>query len=132
MVGFFIGKIMGRKPKTPKFQALTGLSEDEIKWGGNRFQDYLDNYPHLDNYSSIQDLNELVYSECMHERFKLKVARILESAKENETPALSPNLQKQIQESMADIFKQKERLGLEEKKDDHNPYQAYESLKKQV
>ena len=119
-------KEIGFKPK------FSGLTTKEKRWGAVRFRDYTSNYPHLHKMSQLLMLEELVFTEALHEKIKEKIAQISELKKENEDSVdslLPKNIQDALRESNDAQLRLKERLNLFEDKSKLDAYRSLEDLK---
>ena len=113
----------------PKF---SGLTTKEKRWGAVRFRDYTSNYPHLHKMSQLLMLEELVFTEALHEKIKEKIAQISELKKENKDSVdslLPKNIQEALRESNDAQLRLKERLNLFEDKTKLDAYRSFEDLK---
>jgi len=110
----------------------SGLSNAEKRMGKKLFNDYLSTYPHLNKLSSIQLVEELVFAECIQERYKNKVLQISKKSNSSNSietsDAIPENLQRQINNNLEQIIKLKERLGLFEEQKNLDVWEHFKDL----
>ena len=105
-----------------------GLSSKEKLWAGKRFREYQRNY-HIESFSDIQLLEELVYRETIQERYKGKTAQLTGNKKVEEENIVPKIILESLNNNLQQILTLKEKLGLfEEKKEDE--YNAFQTLEK--
>lgn len=97
-------------PYTPQW---SGLNVVEQKWAQQRYDEYLKYHHYIDNYSDLQILEELVWTEAISERYKIKIEKL------DENTNLS-NIPKELLTSLNEFQKRaiqlKEKLGLFEER----------------
>ena len=101
---------MGRKKEIYKFQG-TGLQANELKWAKKRFNEYQDFY-HIDTFSNLQLLEELVYEEANLERVKTEIQKILESDTVKKNNLIPSRLLEEKDDCLDKILKLKDKLGM--------------------
>lgn len=113
----------------------SGLSDDEISIGRLRFNEYKKVYPQLNKLSSLQLLEELVWLECLQERFKQQVGIITAPTKKiinGEEKIVSESVPSHLQESIADNLNQimalKTKLGMFEDKEVTDAFKKLQEL----
>ena len=98
----------------------SGLSPEEIKYGQARHSEYKKIYPQLNKLSNLQLLEELIWLECLQERFKSQVGLITKPIKGDDGKVKIESIPKHLQESisgnLAQIIELKTKLGLFEDK----------------
>ena len=110
-----------------KFQG-TGLSVSERNFAKKAFNKYLSTYPNP-SYSDLQLLEELVYRETIHERYKKKIGELNKNEKVKEEKIIPKYLLTFLNENLAQQITIKEKLGLfREKTEDE--YKAFKTLEK--
>jgi len=106
-----------------------GLNRSERQHGEKKFQNYCVHY-HIDAYSDLQMLEELVYQEIMQERLKAKVTFLEEKYKKEDKEYSVP---RHIVETMKINFEQilviKEKLGMFENKEGKDGFIYIQQLK---
>jgi len=117
------------------------LTVSEKRWAKSRFEDYRNHY-HMESFSDLQLLEELVFREALQERYKKKIGKLAKPTKkeksEKEDTKNKPKvvaevvpkyLLKALDENLDKILIIKEKLGLfEEKKE--NDFNAFQILDK--
>lgn len=119
-----------------KFKGV-GLSPEEKKQGNKRFNEYKANY-HIDNYSDIQLLEDLVYRETKQESYKKKLEEInkklAEAQKDGNKETLANIVPKAVlsafNANLEQILILKEKLGLFAEKKDEDEFKAFQVLEK--
>ena len=115
----------------------TGLTQGEKRWANNQFNSYRDRY-HIDNFSDLEILSELVFREALQQRSKKKIEKYGEKAKgkkegavtKKETNTVIPqHLLSFLDENLERILTLKEKLGLFSDKTT-DPFQHIQTLKK--
>lgn len=110
-----------------KFQG-TGLSVAERNSAKKAFNKYLSTYPNP-SYSDLQLLEELVYRETIHERYKKKIDELNKNDSVKEKNIIPKYLLEFLNENLAQQIILKEKLGLfKEKVEDE--YKALQILEK--
>ena len=104
-----------------------GLTEYERKWGKKLFDSYVDIYPHLNKLSDLQLLEQLVFHEALHKRYRKKIGTYAEGNTKVIVPA---PLSKSLHENLHEIYDLKEKLGMMEDKQKLDVYQDWDALKK--
>lgn len=107
-----------------KFKS-TGLKYSEKKEGKKRFKQYKEAYPHLQKYSDLQLLEELVVLELYRDRYKDQIAE-LKNKKGSEI--IPVDLQDSLERNLKDLLRLKKELGLSEKKDTLDAYRNLQEL----
>ena len=110
-----------------KFQG-TGLSVSERNSAKKAFNKYLSTYPNP-SYSDLQLLEELVYRETIHERYKKKIDELNKNEKIKAEKIVPKYLMDFLNENLAQQITIKDKLGLfKEKVEDE--YRAFQTLEK--
>lgn len=110
-----------------KFQG-TGLSVAERNSAKKAFNKYLSTYPNP-SYSDLQLLEELVYRETIHERYKKKIDELNKNEKLKAENIIPKYLLEFLNENLAQQITIKDKLGLfKEKLEDE--YKALQILEK--
>lgn len=107
-----------------KFKS-TGLKYSEKKEGKKRFKQYKEAYPHLQKYSDLQLLEELVVLELYRDRYKEQIAE-LKNKKGSEI--IPEDLQDSLERNLKDLLRLKKELGLSEKKETLDAYRNLQEL----
>jgi len=127
-----------KKKETPKeFEGYefkgTGLTTAEKHWAKSQFDDYRNHY-HLEHFSDLNLLEELVYREAFQERYKKKIGKLVKKLK-NKSKELTEDeivpkyVLSALNTNLEQILLLKEKLGLfAEKKDD--AYEAHKVVEK--
>ena len=104
-----------------------GLSGQEKKLARTKFREYQTNY-HIENFSDIQLLEELVYRETIQERYKKKVEDLNTKVKKQIIPKF---VQSALDDNLNQILILKDKLGLfEDKKETKDAFKHIQILKK--
>ena len=113
-----------------KFKGV-GLSLEEKKSANKRFNEYKANY-HIDNYSDVQLLEDLVYRETKQDSYKQKLEDInKELTKEGSVTNLIPKaILSAFDSNLEQILILKEKLGLFAEKKDEDEFKAFQILEK--
>ena len=119
-----------------KFKGV-GLSAEEKKRANKRFNEYKANY-HIDNYSDVQLLEDLVYRETKQDSYKQKLEdinkKLKEQAKKDGKETLASIVPKAIltafNDNLSEILILKDKLGLFETKKDEDEFKAFQVLEK--
>lgn len=92
-----------------------GLTSPESRVAKKRFWNYVAHYPHLNRLSDLHLLEELVYLECIQERYKKNIKN---SSKGQgvDKDAVPKTLKDGLGENLEKIMKLKEKLGMFEDK----------------
>lgn len=125
------------RPKTDKDAfSGSGLTPEEIKLGAIRHSEYRKNYPQLNKLSNLQLLEELVWLECLQERFKQNVGIVTKPTIGPDGKEKIEQMPKQLQESIANGLEQivglKTKLGLFEDQQTTDAFKDFEALKKKA
>lgn len=124
------------KPKVRNGFAGSGLNPKEVEKGGIRYQEYLKNYPQLNKPSNLMLLEELVWLECLQERFKEQVGIIIKPTTgpdgQTKIESVPKNLQESIANNLEQIINLKTKLGLFEDQKMSDAFQAFDDLKKKA
>ena len=111
-----------------KFQGV-GLTKQEKFAGNKKFADYRSHY-HVEAYSDMQMLEELIYREILQERLKHKIEQLEEKYKKEEKEYSVP---RHVVETMNENFEQvlsiKEKLGMFENKEGKDGFDYIQQLK---
>ena len=110
-----------------KFQG-TGLSVSERNSAKKAFNKYLSTYPNP-SYSDLQLLEELVYRETIHERYKKKIDELNKNEKVKEEKIIPKYLLEFLNENLAQQITIKEKLGLFKEKTE-DKYKSFQTLEK--
>jgi hypothetical protein len=119
------------KPKAKPTESFmgTGLQPEEVSTGKVRYNEYRKIYPQLNKLSNLTLLEELVWLECLQERYKKQVGLITEPHKQADGTIKSEPIPKHIQEAIVTglerIVDLKTKLGLFE---DQKTLDAYKDL----
>lgn len=109
----------------------TGLGSSELVWAKKRFKAYQKHY-HIEAFSDLQLLEELVVRESQQESMKKSIEKIADSEKVKEEGLLIPyKTRKALDDNLERILILKEKLGLFEDKEKENLYNYIQRLKKQ-
>lgn len=113
-----------------------GLEPDEKKWGQKRFADYRANYPHLNKLSNLQLLEELVWKECIQEKFKRQIGEVSKKQKElakdknqPDTTGIPSHLQDSVNDGLNGIIELKSKLGMFEDQKTLDAFKEFQSMK---
>lgn len=115
----------------------TGLSSTERRWGKSRFNDYREKY-HMENLSDLQILEELVFRECLQEKYKKKIGKLTRKRRKKKGDKTSPQTNSEIvpkylvsalNENLDKILTIKEKLGLFADKTGEDPFKYIKTLK---
>jgi hypothetical protein len=113
-----------------------GLTEDEQSIGRARYADYLKNYPQLNKLSNLQLLEELVWLECLQERFKKQVGIVSEPTQgpdgKIKVEAIPKHLSEAVANGLTQIMELKSKLGLFEDQKTLDAFKDFEDLKKKA
>ena len=111
-----------------KFQGV-GLTKQEKFAGNKKFADYRSHY-HVEAYSDMQMLEELIYREILQERLKHKIEQLEEKYKKEEKEYSVP---RHVVETMNENFEQvlsiKEKLGMFTNKEGDDSFKYIQQLK---
>lgn len=121
---------MSENNKEYKFVG-TGLMAGEKRWGTKQFNSYRERY-HIENFSDLEILSELVFREALQERTKKKIEKYGDKAKDKEkgnNTVIPQHLLSFLDENLGQVITLKEKLGLFEDKTT-DPYQYIQTLKK--
>jgi hypothetical protein len=131
MWGFSFSKVrknMTEKNKDYKFLG-TGLTKGEKRWANNQFKSYRERY-HIENFSDLEILSELVFRETLQQRTKKKIEKFTSKGKGKDNNTVIPqHLLSFLDENLERILTLKEKLGLFEDKTT-DPFQHIQTLKK--
>lgn len=122
------------KPKSTK-EGFTGsgLTPEEVSLGRIRYSEYLKNYPQLNKLSNKQLLEELVWLECLQERFKKNVGIVSmpTTAPDGKMAiaAIPRHLNESITEGLNQIMALKTKLGLFEDQKQLDAFRDIDDLK---
>ena len=124
------------KPKSKPNEEFvgSGLTPEEQSRGKKIFAEYRKSYPQLNKPSNLQLLEELVWLECLQERYKKQVGIVT-------SPSTTPDgkvkiepvpghLQDSISENLTQIIELKTKLGLFEEQQQLDAYKDLESAQK--
>lgn len=119
---------MGRPKELYKFQG-TGLQAKELSWAKERFKEY-QKYYHIESFSNLQLLEELVYEEANLERIKKNIQEILEVNSVKKNNLVPRNLLEERDKSLDRQLKLKDKLGLFNDTNKQDLYNYIDILKK--
>lgn len=119
---------MSKRKRVYQFRGA-GLTDDEKRWGKQRFTEYRENYPHLHKMSDLLVLEDLIYQEALHERLKEKISEVTQKELIEEKSGFPTHLQENVKNSIELQFKLKEKLGLFEEKDKLDAFRDFEQVK---
>lgn len=106
----------------------TGLAKEEMKWAKKQFTEYRKRY-HIDRFSDLQLLEELIFREAISEQLKTKIQQVSETDSAKDKNLIPTTMIESLNDNLEQILILKGKLGLlEEKKEDE--YKAFESLEK--
>jgi len=122
------------KPKTVKDGFTgSGLTPEEVSLGRIRYSEYLKNYPQLNKLSNKQLLEELVWLECLQERFKKNVGIVSQASigpdGKTTISAIPKHLNESITEGLNQIMGLKTKLGLFEDQKQLDAFRDIDDLK---
>ena len=126
------------KPKAIKDSFVgSGLNPEEIKYGQARHAEYKRTYPQLNKLSNLQLLEELVWLECLQERFKNQVGVVTAPRPDPKTgeikmESVPKHLQESISNNLAQMMDLKTKLGLFEDQQSLDAFKDLEDLKKKA
>lgn len=94
-----------------------GLTNDEKIWGRRRFKEYRTSYPHLNKLGNLHLLEELVWKECLQERFKIHIGQLGKDATKkasdiNKTEPIPKWVQDSVNDGLTQIVDLKNKLGM--------------------
>lgn len=130
-------KDMENKEIVYVFQGV-GLTDDEKKWGKQRFRDYRSSYPHLNKLGNLHLLEELVWKEVMQERFKIQIGKLGEDKNKKNTDGtntLEPiphHLQESLDSGLQSIIELKTKLGMFEDQKTTDAFKDFLALKEKA
>lgn len=114
----------------------SGLQPDEVIVGRARFLEYRKNYPQLNKLSNLQLLEELVWLECLQDRYKNQVGTVTKPRANDKGEMVIEPLPKYLQDSMTlgleQIISLKTKLGLFEDQKTIDAFKDLEDLKKKA
>ena len=115
----------------------SGLQPNEQTLGREKFVQYRKNYPQLNKLSNLQLLEELVWLECLQERYKTQVGIVTKPKPDKDTGELKIEpLPKYLSDSVAANLEQimtlKTKLGLFEDQKTLDAFKDMEELKKKA
>jgi hypothetical protein len=120
------------KPKARNGFTGSGLNTKEVEKGGIRYQEYLKNYPQLNKPSNLMLLEELVWLECLQERFKEQVGVIIKPTTgpdgQTKIESVPKNLQESIANNLEQIINLKTKLGLFDDKETSDAFKFLEAM----
>ena len=113
----------------------SGLTDTEIKYGQSRHAEYRKTYPQLNKLSNLQLLEELVWLECLHERFKTQIGAVTKPKKdpttgEMKSESVPKHLQESISNNLAQMIDLKTKLGLFEDQQSLDAFKDLEATEK--
>ncbi len=111
-----------------KFQG-TGLTTAERNWAKKKFRAYRTHY-HIESYSDLQLLEELVFREALQERTKARINRINKSNNVRESNLVPKHIWTELNNNEERILVLKEKLGLFKEKNIDDPFKKFEVLQK--
>jgi len=110
----------------------SGLDRIEKKWADKRFNEYKERF-HIESYSDLQLLEELVKREALQERHWKRLGKISEKAKKaGETFVIPKELNYGLNQNLEQILILKEKLGLFEEKSQLEWVKFWKSLIKKI
>jgi hypothetical protein len=114
----------------------SGLTSEEVTLGKSRFAEYRKNYPQLNKLSNLQLLEELIWLECLQERYKNQVGVItkpsIDSEGKTKIEPLPRHFQEAISSGLDQIINLKTKLGLFEDQKVLDAFKDFENLKKKA
>lgn len=111
-----------------KFQG-SGLNRKAKKWAKKRFKQY-ETQNHIESYSDLLLLEDLVFLEALQEQFKTQMAEFSKAEAVKEGKVAPNHLIKKMDNNREQILKLKEKLGLFEEKKSDDPFNYIQKLKK--
>jgi hypothetical protein len=127
------------RPKAKTGFYGSGLTKEEISKGSLRYNEYLKNYPQLNKLSNLQLLDDLVWLECIQERFKEQVGVIITQdpipgpdGKKKHPESVPKLLQESIANGLEQIIGLKTKLGLFEDQKTIDAFKDFEILKEKA
>ena len=125
------------KPKAIKDTFVgSGLTPEEQRLGAARHSEYRKNYPQLNKLSNLQLLEELVWLECLQERFKKNVGVVTKPTVGADGKEKIESIPRHLQDSIANglnqIIELKTKLGLFEDQKTLDAFKDMEELKKKA
>jgi len=126
------------KPKSKPNEEFvgSGLTPEEQSRGKKIFAEYRKAYPQLNKPSNLQLLEELVWLECLQERYKKQVGIVtFPSTGSDGKVKIEPvpgHLQDSISENLTQIIELKTKLGLFEEQQQLDAYKDLEILRKKA
>lgn len=112
----------------PEFKSL-GLSRSEQYYANKRFTQYKEKY-HIDSYSDLQMLSELVFREILQERCKTKIGTIDKSKNVKDRKVIPVATMRALDDNLDRMLLLREKLGLFTKEEKSDPYEHLISLEK--
>jgi hypothetical protein len=106
-----------------------GLDKNEKVSGKKMFEDYCNHY-HIESYSDMQLLEELIYREVMQKRLKKKIEQLEEKyTKENKEYSVPRHVMETMNENFEQVVSIKEKLGMLENKEGQDGFNYIQRLK---
>lgn len=125
-----------KDPQEIRYQfAGNGLTNEEKVWGQKRFNEYRESYPHLNKRATLQMVEEVVWMECLQEKYKKQIGDRDKIYQENLAKGVTSNneIPKYLQESIADGMRQitelKTKLGLFEDQKMTDAFKDFQLMK---
>jgi len=115
----------------------SGLQPDEILIGREKFLNYRKSYPQLNKLSNLQLLEELVWLECLQERYKVQVGTVTKPKADKETGEIKiepvpRHLSEAIAANLEQILSLKTKLSLFEDQKVSDAFQALDDMMKKA
>ena len=118
---------MSRKKDIYEFQG-TGILPSELKWAKDRFRSYR-KYYHIETFSALQLLEELVVREAQNERMKKLTTPLADSEIAKANGMIDWKLAKAMDDNLEKIIHLKEKIGLFKSKKKEDLFNFIQTLK---
>lgn len=97
---------MTRPKKSIESFTGTGLNDNEKKFGQKLYLNYKKNYPQFNKPSNLQLLEELVWLECMQDRYKKQIGEITKATLQPNGKIKTEQIPKHLQQATNDTLNQ--------------------------
>ena len=111
-----------------KFQG-TGLNKEDKKWAKRRFEEYR-KQNHMESYSDLLLLEDLVFLEALQENYKKQLEVVSDTTAVKEGKIAPTHLINKMNDNRDEILKLRGKLGLFEEKKTDDPFTYIQKLKK--
>jgi hypothetical protein len=107
-----------------------GLTPEELPLGKKMFNEYRNQFEHLQSASNSRLLEELVWKELVQDRFKKQVGEAckLKNKDTGEPIAIPSHLQQSMNDGLEQILKLKEKLGMFAKQEETDSFKNWKLL----